>query len=222
ALQGGDRQGRGRRREGGRQWHARLLHQRANALRRAALRQVQGSDRRGADGEGRVVVLGLLQRRGDGDFPLSAVAQPLAPVCPPERAVTQPLPVAPWPERAVAQPLALPEPTWPCASPPSAHALLPPLEERPLEERWLVSESRTFRAVVALLASAAETLLPTPWAADSSPSVCAHAGACRRRASPRAVPSVVSVRIVSLSADSAPRSSPRPPPRAPCGHACAL
>src|SRR5213079_3792817 len=103
------------------------------------------------------------QRRRDGDFPLSAVAQPFAAVCPPERALTQPLAAAPWPERAVAHPLAPAEPAWPCASPASAHALLPPLDERPLEARWLVSESRTFRAVVALLAPAAETLLPTPW-----------------------------------------------------------
>src|SRR5438093_1262750 len=72
------------------------------------------------------------------------------------------------------------------------------------------------------LAPAAETLLPTPCAADSSPSVCAHPGACRRRAIPRAVPSVVSVRIASLSAASARRSSPRPRRRAPCGRACAL
>ena len=112
------------------------------------------------------------QRRRDGDFPLSAVAQPFAAVCPPERALTQPLAAAPWPERAVAHPLAPAEPAWPCASPASAHALLPPLEER-----WLVIVSRMARAVVALLASAAETLLPTPWAADRSPSVCAHAGA---------------------------------------------
>src|SRR5205823_14037183 len=168
--------GRGRRREGGRQRHARLLHQRADALRRAALRQVQGSDRRGADGEGRVVVLGFgraAQRRLAG-FPLPAVAQPLAAVCPPERALSQPLAAVPWPERAVAQPLAPAGPALACASPASAHALLPPLvEDKAPAGRGLVDEARRVRAGVALLASAPGARVRSPRAAGSPPAVSA-------------------------------------------------